>query len=119
MKADIHRLGNGQKWTQESIKIILTPIYSHLFIEKWLQDALGLTESNQLIGHFGKKSLFFRDTRDHTEHGAKNRSSLPSPSSEKPLAEIHQLKKTTLVADHWMLVALKITKICLNFCQPG
>ena len=31
MKAGIHRLGNGRNWTQESIKIILTPIYSHLF----------------------------------------------------------------------------------------
>ena len=43
--------------------------------------------------HFRKKSLFFRDTRDHPEHDAKNRLSLPSPSPEKPLAEIHQLKK--------------------------
>ena len=44
----------------------------------------------------GKKSLFFRDTREHPEHDAKNRLSLPSPSPEKPLAEIHELKKTDL-----------------------
>ena len=43
------------------------------------------------------KSLFFRDTRNHPEHDAKNRLSLPSPSPEKPLAEIDQLKKPTLV----------------------
>ena len=39
-----------------------------------------------------EKSLFFRDTRDHPEHDAKNRLSLPSPSPEKPLAEIDELK---------------------------
>ena len=46
-----------------------------------------------MTGHFRKKSLFFRDTREHPEHDAKNRLSLPSPSPEKPLAEIHELKK--------------------------
>ena len=46
----------------------------------------------QLIGHSTKNSLFFRDTRDHPEHDAKNRLSLPSPSPEKPLAEIDELK---------------------------
>ena len=45
---------------------------------------------------FPKKSLFFRDTREHPEHDAKNRLSLPSPSPEKLLAEIHELKKTDL-----------------------
>ena len=49
-----------------------------------------------MTGHFRKKSLFFRDTREHPEHDAKNRLSLPSPSPEKPLAEIHELKKTDL-----------------------
>ena len=48
---------------------------------------------HQLIGHFRKKILFFRDTREHPEHDAKNRLSISSPSSEKPLAEIHELKK--------------------------
>ena len=42
--------------------------------------------------HFRKKSLFFRDTRDHPEHDAKNRLSLPCPSPEKSLAEIDELK---------------------------
>ena len=41
----------------------------------------------------GKKTLFFRDTRDHQEHDTKNRLSIPAPSSEKPLAEIIPLKK--------------------------
>ena len=49
MKAVVHPLGNDHKLTQESIRIILTPIYTHLFIEKWLQDDLGPTGSNQLI----------------------------------------------------------------------
>ena len=49
-----------------------------------------------MTNHFRKKSLFFRDTRDHSEHDAKNRLPLPSPSPEKPLAEIDQLKKTDL-----------------------
>ena len=49
-----------------------------------------------MTGHFRKKSLFFRDTREHPEHDAKNRLSLPSPSPEKLLAEIHELKKTDL-----------------------
>ena len=48
---------------------------------------------NHVIGHFRKKSLFFRDTRDNQELDAKNRLSIPVPSSEKPLAEIHELKK--------------------------
>ena len=48
---------------------------------------------NQLIDHFRKKSLFFQDTRDNQEHDAKNRLSLFSPSLEKPVAEIDQLKE--------------------------
>ena len=33
------------------------------------------------------------DTRDHQEHDAKNRLSIPVLSPEKPLAEIHRLKE--------------------------
>ena len=40
--------------------------------------------------------MIFRDTTDKLEHDAKNRLSIPSPSSEKPVAEIDQLKKTDL-----------------------
>ena len=40
-----------------------------------------------------KKTLFFQDTRDNQEHDAKNRLSLFSPSLEKPVAEIDQLKE--------------------------
>ena len=46
-----------------------------------------------MIDHFRKKSLFFRDTRDHQEHDTKNRLSIPATSSEKPLAEIISVKK--------------------------
>ena len=53
-----------------------------------------------MTGHFRKKSLFFRDTREHPEHDAKNRLSSPSPSPEKLLAEIHELKKTDLSITH-------------------
>ena len=51
---------------------------------------------HQLIGHFRKKSLFFRDTRDHQEHDTKNRLSIPGPSPEKLMAEIDELKKNDL-----------------------
>ena len=51
---------------------------------------------SQLIGHFGKKSIIFRDTRDHQEYDTKTRLSIPSPSPEKPVAEIDHLKKTDL-----------------------
>ena len=47
---------------------------------------------DDVIDHFRKKSIIFRDTRDHQEYDAKNRLSLPSPSPEKPLAEIDELK---------------------------
>ena len=40
----------------------------------------------------GKKSLFFRDTRNKSEHDAKNRLSLPGPSPEKLMAEIIRLR---------------------------
>ena len=48
---------------------------------------------HQLIGHFRKKSLFFRDTRDHQEHDTKNRLSIPGPSPEKLMAEVLSLKR--------------------------
>ena len=52
---------------------------------KWSAD-------HHVIGHFRKKTIIFRDTRDHQEHDAKNRLSVPGPSFEEPVAEIHQLK---------------------------
>jgi len=55
----------------------------------------------QLIGHSTKNSLFFRDTRDHPEHDAKNRLSLHSPSPEKPLAEIDELKNNRPNRPKW------------------
>jgi len=48
---------------------------------------------NHVIGHFRKKSLFFRDTRDNPEHDARNCLSIPVPSAEKSLAEIIRLKE--------------------------
>ena len=48
---------------------------------------------DDVIDHFRKKSIIFRDTTDNQEHGAKNRLLIPGPSSEKPVAEIHELKK--------------------------
>ena len=48
---------------------------------------------DDVIDHFWKKSLFFRDTREHPEHDAKNRLSLPGHSPEKLMAEIIRLKK--------------------------
>ena len=46
-----------------------------------------------MTDNFREKCIVFRDTRDHQEHDAKNRLLIPGPSSEKPVAEIHQLKK--------------------------
>ena len=37
--------------------------------------------------------LFSRDTIDNQEHDAKNRLSIPVPSSEKLMAEVIRLKK--------------------------
>ena len=56
-------------------------------------DRIQESADHQLIGHFQKKSLFFRDTRNKSEHDAKNRLSLPVPSPEKLMAEIIRLKK--------------------------
>ena len=55
-------------------------------------DEFQFSRDHHVTAHFRKKSLFFRDTRDHSEHDAKNRLSLHSPSPEKPLAEIDELK---------------------------
>ena len=48
---------------------------------------------DDVIDHFRKKSLFFRDTREHLEHDAKNRLWISITSSEKTLAEIESVKK--------------------------
>ena len=49
-----------------------------------------------MTDHFRKKSIVFRDTRDHQKDDAKNRLPIPGPSPEKSVAEIDQLKKTDL-----------------------
>ena len=46
-----------------------------------------------MTGHFRKKFLFFRDTREHPEHDAKNRLSISITGSEKTLAEIESVKR--------------------------
>ena len=48
---------------------------------------------DDVIDHFREKSLFFRDTRDNTEHDAKNRLSISITSFEKTLAEIVSVKQ--------------------------
>ena len=50
-------------------------------------DKIELSRDHHVIGHFRKKMIIFRDTRDHQEHDAKNRLSIPSPSPEESLAE--------------------------------
>ena len=50
-------------------------------------DKIQESADRQLMGHFRKISLFFGDTRDNQEHGAKNRLSIPAPSPGKLLAE--------------------------------
>ena len=56
-------------------------------------DKIQLSRDHHLTDHFRKKYLFFRDTRDNSEHDAKNRLSIPRPSPEKLMAEIDRLKK--------------------------
>ena len=56
-------------------------------------DKIQLSRDHHVTGHFRKKCLFFRDTRDNQGHDAKNRLSIPGPSSEKLVAEIIPLKK--------------------------
>ena len=51
-----------------------------------------------MTGHFRKKTLFFRDTRDNREYDAKTRLSISITSFEKTLAEIVSVKiKLTLI----------------------
>ena len=59
-------------------------------------DEFQFSRDHHVTNHFRKKSIIFRDTRDHQEHDAKNRLSIPGPSPEKSVAEIDQLKKTDL-----------------------
>ena len=68
-------------------------IYALNFVKNYFFEQIQKSADHQLIGHFRKKSLFFWDTRNNQEHDAKNRLSLPSPSPEKPVAEIARLKK--------------------------
>ena len=51
---------------------------------------------DDVIDHFREKSIVFRDTRDSQEHDAKNRLSIPSPSSLEPVVEVESVKKTDL-----------------------
>ena len=46
-----------------------------------------------MTNDFRKKSIIFRDTRDHQEYDAKTRLSIPSPSSSEPVAEVESVKK--------------------------
>ena len=64
---------------------------------------------DDVIDHFRKKSLFFRDTRENQEYDAKNRLSIPSPSPEKPVAEIARLKKN---------LSQKLPEIVLSMASP-
>ena len=64
-----------------------------------------------MTGHFRKKTLFFRDTREHPEHDAKNRLSLPSPSPEKPLAKIDDLKITDRRGATAKMSTIELTKL--------
>ena len=52
-----------------------------------------------MTAHFRKKSLFFRDTRDHPEYDTKVRLSISGPSFSEVLAEVESVKrKLTLVS---------------------
>ena len=51
---------------------------------------------HHVTDHFRKKSIVLWDTRDSQEHDAKNRLSIPSPSSWEPVAEVESVKKTDL-----------------------
>ena len=70
--------------------------HSTYFLKVWNLRFTWAGYGDDVIDHFRKKSLFFLDTRDHQEHDTKNRLSIPSPSPEKLMAEIHELKKTDL-----------------------
>ena len=56
-------------------------------------DEFQFSRDHHVTNHFRKKSIIFRDTRDHQEYDAKNRLSIPGPGPEKPVAEIDELKK--------------------------
>ena len=87
----------GQKWTQKSIwsrLIYHSPDFLKIKNLWFTWTGYG----DDVIDHFRKKSLFFRDTREHPEHDAKNRLSISITGSEKTLAEIESVKrKLTLV----------------------
>ena len=48
---------------------------------------------DDVIDHFRKKSIIFRDMRTHGEHNAKDRLSISCPSPEKPSSQILRLKE--------------------------
>ena len=53
---------------------------------------------HHVTDHFRKKFVFFLETRYNLEHDAKNRLSIPSPSSEEPMAEVESVKKKLTLA---------------------
>ena len=62
--------------------------------EKWSKiDEIQKSADHHVTDQFRNKTIFFRDTRYHQEHGAKVRLSIPGPSPELALAEIAQLKE--------------------------
>jgi len=48
---------------------------------------------DDVIDHFRKKSLFFRDAGDSREYDAGGRLSMPGPGPEKLVAEVCSFKK--------------------------
>ena len=59
---------------------------------KWTKFSDHVTKTWPVIS---EKASFFLDNRDHQEHDAKSRLSIPVPSSQKLMAEIIRLKKLT------------------------
>ena len=84
----------GQKWTQKSFWSRLR-YHSTYFLKVEIFGFTWTGYGDDVIDHFRKKSLFFRDTREHPEHDAKNRLWISITSSEKTLAEIASVKKKT------------------------
>ena len=68
-----------------------------------------------MTGHYRKKSLFFRDTRDNQEHDAKNRLSIPGPSPEELLAEVLSLKRKLTLG----IYGYKSTLTCGTWTAAG
>ena len=62
-------------------------------------DEFQFSRDHHVTNHFRKKSIIFRDTRDHQEYDAKNRLSIPGLSSEKPLAEVISDKRKPTLAN--------------------